>query len=158
VILHLLEHLFDAQQSHLARAMLSQGAKLARRDLIALDGVGLGVEGVHVIDERAGNVGRQVYWRAGLGRRLMRSPLDGRASSKVPIVSAVCYRVTPANRGPAHGGLLRRRRIFVATGNNVQIFVGQLNPGHVAAIDHLACSHGHSRDCCKVIPVRSEPW
>jgi hypothetical protein len=64
VILHLLEHLFT-QQSQLAGAMLSQGAKLARRDLIALDGVGLGVEGVHAIDERAGNVGRQVYWRAG---------------------------------------------------------------------------------------------
>jgi hypothetical protein len=31
VILHLLEHLFDAQQSQLAGAMLSQGAKLARR-------------------------------------------------------------------------------------------------------------------------------
>jgi hypothetical protein len=68
VILHLLEHLFDAQQSQLAGAMLSQGAKLARCDLIALDGVGLGVEGVHVIDERAGNVGRQVYWRAGIGK------------------------------------------------------------------------------------------
>jgi hypothetical protein len=57
--LHLLKHLLDVEEAELAAVMPLQRVQLARCELIALDGVRLGMESAHVIDKAASDRGRQ---------------------------------------------------------------------------------------------------
>ncbi len=60
---HLLKHRLHVKQAQLAAVMPLQRVQLVRCDLVALDGVRLGMESAHVVDKAARDRGRQICLR-----------------------------------------------------------------------------------------------
>ena len=62
MVLHTLKHLRHVEEAQLAAIVLLQCVKLPGRDLVAFNGVLLGMECAHVLDKAARDRGRQFYW------------------------------------------------------------------------------------------------